>query len=305
MGKTGAIIVDLQKITCTTIPQFLCEILQDFENVDVPTLRSIYDDQESTIDKYFDHLVQKQLGFYTHEPERYPRMSMEWQAPERIKFAVLQIADFSRFNYRDTLQQLEELMCKNMEVWVNGPYTLKDLKEFLSFSRGSMLRSITLVLPYNNDLAIRDYEELVSSFDKLGQIYLHKAPRRIKLADSRVFGIRKDLGNYKKSFPNIQRDEYLIFMEFLTESMKYNPYYNGKICIDSDGFIRNCLTHSRHFGNIRERQLSSVADDPLFREYWYVNNDKILDIKDSEYRYTWLNTHELEKVDDQYYRMIE
>jgi SPASM domain peptide maturase of grasp-with-spasm system len=304
MGKTGALIVNLQKITCTTIPQFLCEILLEYDNVDIATLKSMYNDNDNTIEQYFDRLEREQIGFYTHEPERYPRMELDWHAPETIKFAVLQIEDYSRFDYKDILSQLDELMCKNIEIWFTGAYTKAQLEDLLSHTNNSMLRSITMVLPYNHDLQVSDYEELTASYMKLGQIYLHRAPRRIKLPDSRVFGIRRNLGNYNKAFTNIPRDEYIIFLEFFTESLKYNPYYNKKICIDADGYFRNCLTHSKEFGNVRDRKLKDVAEDEGFRELWHVCNDRILDIKDSEFRYIWLNTHELEKVDETYYRMI-
>lgn len=85
MGKSAALIINMQRMTCTTIPQFLCEVLQDYTDVDILTLKNIYNDEENAIDEYFGFLIKNQLGFYTHEPERYPRMSLEWDAPEKIK----------------------------------------------------------------------------------------------------------------------------------------------------------------------------------------------------------------------------
>ena len=305
MGKTGAAIIDLQKISNTTIPQFLCEILQDYENESLDTLAELYEDRDNSIKQYLDNLCEKNLGFFTDEPERYPKMNLSWDTPEVIRQAVIQIEDYSRFNYKELLQQLDELLCKNMEIWFTGSYTRSDLEDLLSATNGSVLRSLALVLPYNADITIKGYQELTSLYTKIGEIYLHRAPKTTKSPGTRVYSIRDDLGDFKKTFVNIPSDQYIIYLEFFTESRKHNAYYNRKVCINARGYVKNCLTHHRDFGNIAEKRLEEIVEDPAFRELWYACNDRILGIKDSEFRDIWLNTYELEKVDDNYYRMIE
>ncbi len=305
MGKTGAVIINLQKTSYTIIPQFLCEILQDYENENLDALADLYQDHDNNIRKYLDTLCAKHLGFFTDEPERYPKLNLSWDTPEVIRHAVIQIEDYSRFDYKKILEQLDEMLCKNMEIWFTGPYTRSDLEDLLSATQGSVLRSLALVLPYNADIKIKGYQELTASYTKIGEIYLHRAPKTTKSADTRVFAITGDLGDFKKTFTNIPRDQYIIYLEFFTENRKYNAYYNRKVCIDARGYVKNCLTHHRHFGNIAGKRLEEIVEDPAFRELWYASNDRILGIKDSEFRDIWLNTHELEKTNDDYYRIIE
>src|SRR6185436_20498419 len=132
MGKTGAVIINLQKTSYTVIPQFLCEILQDYENENVEALAELYQDHDNNIKQYLDSLCEKHLGFFTDEPERYPKMNLSWDTPEVIRQAVIQIEDYSRFDYKNILGQLDELLCKNMEIWFTGPYTRPDLEDLLS-----------------------------------------------------------------------------------------------------------------------------------------------------------------------------
>jgi SPASM domain peptide maturase of grasp-with-spasm system len=305
MGKTGAVIIDLQKVSYTTIPQFLCELLQDYENENLDTLAELYEDRDNSIRQYLDHLCDKHLGFFTDEPERYPKMSLNWDTPEIVKLAVIEIEDYSRFNYKEILQQLDQLLCKNMEIWFTGSYTRANIEDLLSATHGTVLRSLALILPYNTGVTIKGYEELTALHTKIGQIYLYAAPEIIKSPDTRVYAITDDIDDLKKMLTNIPRDQYIIFLEFFTENRKYNAYYNKKICIDTNGYVKNCLTHRRDFGNIAEKRLEQIVEDPAFRELWHACNERVLDIKDSEFRDIWLNTYDLEKVDDNYYRMVE
>lgn len=305
MGTAGAVIINLPKVSFTKIPQFLCEILLNYQNTDLPALEQLYDDKNNTIKQHFNFLCGESLGFFTDKPEQFPSLSLDWDTPEIIKHAVLQIQDSRKFDYKNIMGQLDELLCKNMEIWFTGNYTLQELDDFLSCTTGKVLRSVALILPYDSHITIKGYEALASRHKKIGEIYLHRAPESYKDATTRVYATTDDLTNFKKTFFNIPADEYIIFLEFFTEIQKHNAYYNRKICIDADGNVKNCLTHSRNFGNIGEETIETIINETNFKELWYACNDRILGIKDSEFRYLWLNTHELEKVDDYYYRMID
>src|SRR6185436_457718 len=113
-----------------------------------------------------------------------------------IRQAVIQIEDYSRFDYKKILEQLDELLCKNMEIWFTGSYTRADLEDLLSAMHGSVLRSLALVLPYNADITIKGYEELTSLYKKIGQVYLHRAPETIKSPATRVYATTDDLGDF-------------------------------------------------------------------------------------------------------------
>jgi SPASM domain peptide maturase of grasp-with-spasm system len=305
MGKAGSIIVNLQKSSYTVIPQFLCEILQNYDGMSLGELEKTYDDGEENISQYFQTLSANGLGFFTDEPQRFPGMSLQWDTPEVIRQCVLQVEDYSRFDYKNVLAQLDQLLCKYVEAWFTGSYTCTELEDLLAFSECSVLRSLTLILPYNPSMQINDYEELAARYKKAGQIYLHQAPETYKNPETRVYATTESFGDFQKTFKNIPPDEYIIFLDFFLESLNFNPYYNRKICIDADGYLKNCLTHKNHFGNIAGRALEEVAHDEEFRNLWYASNDRILGIKDSEFRYIWLNTHELKKTAGGYYQIVE
>jgi len=302
MGKEGAIIVNLDRSTYTSIPLFLCEILTEYDNSTLHDLQLLYGDDLDSIFLHLEKLHLENLGHFTTEPQQYPRMSLDWDTPEWIRNAVLEIEEYGRFQYGQLLQQLEALLCKNIEVWFTANYTLDELDDLLSRVEGSLLRSMTLILRFDHNLQVEGYLALLKRFGKLARVYLYNAPFRIKDPKHFLFGTTEDLSDHKRIFPDVPDSEYLIYLEFFMESQSHNPYYNRKVCIDGKGFIRNCLTHENNFGHIDTHSLNQAVRDPAFTELWYACNDRVLEFKDSEFRYITLNTKRLVKADDYFYK---
>lgn len=103
---------------------------------------------------------------------------------------------------------------------------------------------------------------------------------------------------------NINRKYLINNIQYFYECQEYNPYYNKKVSIDRKGDIKNCIKNKAVFGNILYNKLEAVIQSQAFREFWFVSHDRILEIKDSELRYNYIITNDLEKVSDQYYRLI-
>lgn len=294
MGKAGAIIVSLQRQNYTVIPQFLCEILQEFDDMPISKIEKSFKDKTGTIRKYFDLLQKQGLGFYTETPECFPKLSLQWHPSEPIKSSVIEIDSFSKINYEKILKDLDTLSCKYVELWLTGNCSLTEAKNFLLATEDTGLRSISVIIPFKNNLT--NVKKMRTGVSKLQNVYVYNAPQKIKSPEDGIFTTTKDLGNKKKTFRNFKHNEFIIYMEFFMESIRHNPYYNQKICIDKAGFIRNCLTHENDFGNVMNVSVSSVAANPAFRELWYACNDKIEEIRDSEFRYIWYNTYNLAKT---------
>ncbi len=100
-------------------------------------------------------------------------------------------------------------------------------------------------------------------------------------------------------------DEYIIYTDFFAESLHHNPYYNNKVCIDQYGYVKNCFQHQNDFGNILDKNLKEIVISDEFQELWFACNDKIIGIKDSPFRYIWLNTHQLRKIDENLYEIVK
>jgi SPASM domain peptide maturase of grasp-with-spasm system len=73
--------------------------------------------------------------------------------------------------------------------------------------------------------------------------------------------------------------------EHYLESLKYNTCLNRKLCIDFDGYIKNCPAMEKIFGNIKNTSLKEAIQTQGFKNLWKVNKDKIDVCKDCEFRY--------------------
>jgi SPASM domain peptide maturase of grasp-with-spasm system len=304
MGKDQSIVCNLHNAGYTIVPQFLAEILLEYPDLSIKELEDLYGDREGSILQYFNYLEEKQLGFFTVEPELFPRLELDWYSPERLKHGVVQIADLNRFNYGDIIHSLIETDCINIDIWFTGEVKAEAIESLLIPFNTSSVRSFDLYIPFSNHNTPEKLAKLGNNALKAADMVVYGAPSKKKIRQDRIYYTPRKLNDNKKAFKNIPADKFIIYIEFFMESIKHNPFYNRKVCIDEHGFIKNCLTHKREFGNISSTELSSLPDNEEFTDLWYACNDKIEDVRDSPFRYIWLNTHELEKVDNQLYRMI-
>src|SRR3546814_9235558 len=81
---------------------------------------------------------------------------------------------------------------------------------------------------------------------------------------------------------------YVVNRNFFCESLRFNPYYNRKACIDRFGRIKNCLDHKRDFGNVREIALKTILTDSSFTSLWHASPDRIREVKDKAMRYAMI-----------------
>ena len=303
-GKDESIICNLHNAGYTVIPHFLCELFQDFSELSIDELQTLYNDRDGSLVKYFNYLEEKQLGFYTNEPDCFPALDLEWHAPEKVAYAVLQIEDLNRLDYTSIIRQLDEQQCNNIDLWFTQKCDTDALKEILVQFDDSGIRSFDVYMPYSNDFNLTKLISFGAGIKKTADLVLYGAPSKKKMSKERIYFTPRKLSEKRNTHRNIPKDKFIIYIEFFTESIKYNPYYNRKVCIDKDGYLRNCLTHKKEFGNISTRNITDLLKDEAYTDLWYACNDKILEIQDSPFRYMWLNTHELEKTGDDTYRML-
>lgn len=301
-GENEAIIVSFQDRNYTEIPQFLCEILSDFDGKKIEDIEESYEDTSNTIRSYLKNLAEKGLGFFTNTPDNYPKLDLKWVSPEIIKSAVIEIDSFNAFNYEKLLADLNELNCKHLEFWFSDNYTFNELENLLASTSDTLLRSISIVLPFKKD--IDSYIQLSENIPKLADIQIYTCPERIILPKKKIYGIKDTIDKDSFFHQDYKEDEYIIYVDFFSESINHNPYYNKKVCIDKNGNIKNCLSHKNSFGNIKHDSLKEIIQTKDFQDLWFASNDKIEEFKDSPFRYIMFNSHKLRKNENGLYNVV-
>lgn len=301
-GRTRSSICDLGRKSFTYVPNALHEILTRFQDRNVKELGKIYK-APLRIRSYLDFLENEGLGFYTEEPEQYPRIPLQWHRPEMILVAELQIADRFEDHHLKVLDELEQLQCKHVEITALDPIPVEELEGLFALFSGSGFRTIDILLPFHPSHPLDRTLELRANTPEFNILVFYGAPKRIRKRDDHLFwtplGIEELKGKESPPFEHL-----IVNKEFFLESLEHNPYYNRKVSIDENGNVKNAIEHQRSFGRVGEEALSKIIAKEEFRELWYASNDKVEDVMDWELRYCWFNTHPLQKLENGNYRII-
>lgn len=301
-GKDRSAICDLERKRYTYIPNALYEILTRFSDRSVQELKKLYQEPERIIE-YFEFLQNEELGFYTQEPERFPRIDLEWQRPESIIVAELQVDDSLEDHHLKALDELDQAGCKHVEIAAKRGLPYEEIDSLFTLFSGAGFRTIDLLLGYETSTPLDRFLKLKDELPEFNILVFHSAPQEYRNTDKRTFWSQRSLADLKKRedppFQNL-----ILNREFFLESLYFNPYYNRKVSIDEEGNVKNAIEHQRSFGRIGERPLGNIVNGEEFRELWYASNDKVEDVKDWELRYCWLNTHPLEKLENGNYKIL-
>ncbi|MBO2013097.1 hypothetical protein [Hymenobacter negativus] len=282
-GSTRSAIYDLQRQDIVLIPNVLHRVLRHL--VQHPwreTQQAFAPGNPVVFQQYIDFLLRKDLGFFLHNPASFPALSLAWNSPHHVQNAVISYA-FAHYHLGAVLAQLDQLQCQHLELRLrlpgqNWPEVLALFEQMAAMS----FASVSLLLAYSE--AVPDEQQLrllYEHFPKIQHIIVHDAPYGAPSAahPEHVVFVTADL---QREQP---RDRYIVNSEFFTEAMRFNPYYNRKLCVDDAGYIKNCLLQPKRFANVNTTRLATVLQDADFQELWHAAPDQTVGLQDSELRY--------------------
>jgi len=291
-GEERSVIYNFKKGTLSFIPNSLSELLDELTDKPVATVRAELEGEDrETFDEYVSYLRTNQLAFYTNEPYAFPEMPGEYFTPEHITYCVLEFnpnEDYGHFG-----QQLNEMLCKNLEIRVpGGREQLTVLKVLLEHLACTTLRSIAIYLDADESLQLSALQELFHQFPKLDNITVLGYKEEIPTGHQEDITFFKASAEsvYAKPFP---LDKYLVNRKYFLLSSNHHPYFYKRMEVDFNGEVKNCLLHQQSFGNIFQQNLSEIIRSEDFRKWWDVSNDQIEDFKGNELRFALFTQHPL------------
>jgi radical SAM protein with 4Fe4S-binding SPASM domain len=74
-------------------------------------------------------------------------------------------------------------------------------------------------------------------------------------------------------------------MDLFTEAMSHNTYFNRKVSIDVNGFIKNCSSNLKSFGNVKKEKIHDIITKKNFQKLWNSKKDQTEVCMDCEFRY--------------------
>ncbi len=289
-GKNRSAICDIQREEIFFIPNALYDILAKYPLYSIRQIKQKFEKQfHELIDEYFEFLENKELIFFIRtkrELNNFPQLDITWENPLLITNSIIDVDMISRHNFKLIAEEFECLGVSALQIrFYNNPQLI-DIESILECFFDSRLRSIEIVLSYNQELCYENLQEFCFKKPRITNIYIMSAP----FDDMKIFyGKQVQFSTKpfrdKKNCGVINSNLFSINIETFTEAQKHNTCLNRKISIDTEGYIRNCPSMPEHYGNIKDTTLQEAMQHPDFKKYWFINKDQIEVCKDCEFRY--------------------
>jgi SPASM domain peptide maturase of grasp-with-spasm system len=305
-GFQRSIIYDLQRNSFRFIPNILCEILQrDDGNKTVSEIKKQYNNEaDRIIDEYFSFLIREEYIYFIDEPEvgRFPNIDLSFKWPGVISFATIVIGGSDCRNLTSTLDEISNLGCRDLQLIYSKNVPLSRITTDLTLLSESAFRSIELITPYDSSFLESETSALVNTFRRIAFWLIHSAPET-KRTQEPYHGVQEVIYSNKIYDPYLMQTfenetSFNLNIKLFTEAHHHHTYYNGKICIDENGDIKNSLPNNKIYGNIYKSSLNEIilkAEIPLF---WNVRKDETKICRDCEYRYMCMDNRLPAKNED-------
>ncbi len=289
-GSERSIINDLQRSAYKLIPNSLCDLLVNYDGFSIKSVKKAYENKHNeTIDEYISFLIKNEYIFLTNEPELFPKLNLTWKAPSNITNAIVGLNKNVAFNIKSILEDLEKLNCKALQFNVFSKINSKEIDKILDYCINSRIRSIEFILPFSESITLQVWKKIFIKHQRLCKVLIYCAKHDcVEYIDEQkshaVFYSTTDI--LKNNLcGNIHPNNFVQNIPFFTESLHYNTCLNRKVCIDENGYIKNCLSLGKHYGNINEVDLKEVVKSEEFQKLWHIKKDNIKICKDCEFRH--------------------
>ena len=304
-GVERSIICDFQKEKVKFIPNEMVAVIELLKTQPFQQVKNYFHDDADIFNSYIEFMLNEGFAFFTSEKDLFKPMESYWASPETINNALIEY-DFKQYDLFKVLRSLDDLGTKFIEFRLTNYSTdnLQELIDIATFCENSVLRSIRFLIPHTSNENCRKITEELSKFALLECVvfYACKTNKILNNNNQQTIFTTQSLENITHS--NIDRKYLINSLTHYFECQKYNPYYNKKVAITKNGDIKNCIKNKAVFGNIEKTTIESIVTKESFQEFWTASHDKIVGIKDSELRYNYIITNDLERTENGNFKII-
>jgi SPASM domain peptide maturase of grasp-with-spasm system len=305
-GGKKAAICDLQRNKIYSIPLFLCKILVNLTNkgISIQEIKSFYENEyDSLIDEYLFSLESIECGIFSDDYKNFPLIDLNnYHEAKPITNAIVDFSNESKHSLNKIVTELSMLKCEALELrFFDTIITIFELREILKATDNSTLRSVEILMLYNESFSINNIIDLRKNYSRLQKITLYNSNYN-KIIEHVDICILYTKQNISENDCGVVSPWYFISKtENFIEARHYNSCLNKKISVDRLGYIRNCPSMKISYGNIKNTSLIDVLDKTDFKSIWSITKDNIAVCKDCQYRYVCIDCRAFISNDDNVY----
>lgn len=305
-GYSSSLIMDLDKGAFIEIPNLLQEILSvDLKQNNIKEIKSVFDNKyDEGIDKYFQFLVDKEYGFFTKDPSPFRKPEEVFYSPYKVISSILEYNKNSTYNISKALKQLEALSCQLIQIRLFDHMEISQLSKHLDSIKESDVRRVEILLPMNEKLDAEEIKVFANHYPRTELIvYGCNSKKRIKISENpkkEIIYTTEVLNKDSKEIYSIQ--SFIINHQMYYEALQYNTGLHRKVCVDTNGNIKNYVSHQESYGNISQNKIEGIIKQKSFQEKYHMHNDMIEKCKDCQFRYMCLSNSDITYSQNNYYK---
>ena len=302
-GYGRTLLIDFQRQRLEFLDNEIYSIFTTKNNV--KTIREILNDYpehfKEIISEYFRFFLKEEYAFLCSKDEInfFPKLDLTWDNPAEITNCIIDFDSEPKTlsPYLTLINDLDKLGCENIQIRDFEGISLDFYHSFLSNFNKTIISKIELLLKYSNNT--KQYKEFISQYPRIKELIIYSSPVNkivsLKTPQKLIFtkqNIRneKDCGIVMPNYFNIRLEHFL-------ESQHYNTCLNRKVCIDTQGNIKNCPSLKSNFGNIYHNRITDIISNKEFTKIWKINKNKIAGCKDCEFRHICTDCRAYHKSD--------
>lgn len=244
---------------------------------------------DDILDEYFDFLIEKEFVINIHSLDSgFTKYSPAYDIPNAVTNCIIDFDEHSNHPLAAIREQLDALICQAMQLRFYHPVMIHQLEEHLSHFNDSKLRSIELIVPFNEYFSEKAMEQLRVKFPRLQSILIHSAHENKTVSIERTslkISYSVSTITSESCCGNIHSMFFRTSILAYNEAKLFNSCLNKKISIDKKGRIRNCPSMKNTYGHIDDHSLQTALNSPGFKSHWGITKDKINVCKACEFRY--------------------
>jgi radical SAM protein with 4Fe4S-binding SPASM domain len=270
-GYNRALLVDLEYSEFKFIPNSLSDFIDELRLFPIEEIKDKYKHESETFNDYINFLDKYKYFTKTNEITKFPKLNLNWDKPSLI--TSINIKYTGSYNILEVFELAYKLNSPSIKIEVSNESDLLYIIDKIIFEK---INTIEFVI---QKCSINVLKEIVK-YPKLTHIFLGGS-----------FGIDEREFDHEKiySYDGLTFRSFETFnasMDYFTEAMSYNPYYNKKIFIDDKGkltvgsFVIEIEDIKSNKFNLKEiiKKSKNVSE-------WGVSKSQIEVCKDCEFRF--------------------
>ncbi|MDR2836511.1 MAG: grasp-with-spasm system SPASM domain peptide maturase [Bacteroidales bacterium] len=287
-GAKNYLIYDLTLSRIKEIPELLFFVIKECEIMTYEQVKIKNKDIKKGIDTYINHLINDNWGTFVSDVAAFPEINFEYLRPSKISHAIIEL-NFNETHKKTHQKAIFELMnfnCNHIQFIISD----KKKSEYFDFINKIIYKSNFTSVIIKSQFDGNEYDEqkircYLQNNKRIKKIFFFDADVEKTIIISEPFTSKLILTKQPMNTCSVKQPVYILNRLFFYESLHKNNCLNGKICIDKNGNVKNCLYIDEIFGNIKKNSIKSIIDNTKFCNLWDLSKDKIEICKDCEFRY--------------------